>query len=142
MKPSRCFGWSIIEKQQKQSTSPSLLTQISTHTKHLNKGKGFQTHRCVERQHCMELKNAFDNKKEKSNIASTSKRKNRITLNRPFTSFKTTTRSIKTNEITGQPTHQREAVQNHSPKYKGRCSWCSYSMRHIQRPVVCWVLES
>ena len=48
-----------------------------------------------------------------------------------------------TNEFTGRhAAYQREALQNHSPKYKGRCSWCSYSMRHIQRPVVCWVLES
>ena len=42
---------------------------------------------------------------------------------------------------TGAHTHQREALQNHSPKYKGRCSWCSYSMRHIQRPVVCCLVS-
>ena len=35
----------------------------------------------------------------------------------------------------------RKFVQNHSPKYKGRCSWCSYSMRHIQRPVVCCLVS-
>ena len=42
---------------------------------------------------------------------------------------------------TGAHTHQREALQNHSPKYRGRCSWCSYSMRHIQRPVVCCLVS-
>ena len=35
----------------------------------------------------------------------------------------------------------RKFVQNHSPKYRGRCSWCSYSMRHIQRPVVCCLVS-